>query len=99
MVDPFASRYPRSWGSGVRVTTRNGDVLAAARKDCKGDPEFALNESEMRVKAINLMRFAGLSKTDSEAKCDEVLSLPTGTGKPALFSAFINTIGLNAKIK
>jgi len=23
VVDPFASRYPRSWGSGVRVTTRN----------------------------------------------------------------------------
>jgi len=99
VVDPFASRYPRSWGSAVRVKTQNGDVVAAERKDCKGDPELALDESEMRIKAINLMRFAGLSKTDSEAKCSEVLSLPTGTGKSTLFSAFINTIGLNATIK
>ena len=99
VVDPFASHYPRSWGSGVRVTTLNGDVVTAQRKDCKGDPELALDESEMRVKAINLMRFGGLSKTNSETKCDEVLSLPTSTEKPTLFSAFLNTIGLNSTLK
>jgi len=26
VVDPFASRYPVSWGSGVRLTTRGGDI-------------------------------------------------------------------------
>jgi 2-methylcitrate dehydratase PrpD len=99
VVDPFASRYPRSWGSRVRVTTQDGDVVAAERKDCKGDPELALDESEMRVKAIDLMRFAGLRKTESEVKCDEVLSLPMSTEKLTLFSSFINTIGLNATLR
>ena len=92
VVDPFASRYPLSWGSGVRVTTQNGAVVAATRKDCKGDPELALDESEMRVKAINLMRYAGLDEAASEAKCNEVLSLPTSSEKVDLFSAFIKTI-------
>ena len=93
VVDPFASHYPISWGSGVRVTTKNGDVLAAQRKDCKGDPELALDESEMRVKAINLMRFGGLGEAASEAKCNEVLSLPTSRDKSTLFSDFIKAIG------
>ncbi len=95
VIDPFASRYPQSWGSGVRVTTQNGNVIAAERKNCKGDPELALDESEMRIKAINLMRYGGLDVTASEAKCDEVLSLPTSTGKSAIFSAFIRVIGLD----
>jgi 2-methylcitrate dehydratase PrpD len=95
VVDPFASRYPQSWGSGVRVTTQNGNVIAAERENCKGDPELALNESETRIKAINLMRYAGLDETASEAKCDEVLSLPTSTGKSAIFSAFTRAIGLD----
>ena len=93
VADPFASRYPLSWGSGVRVTTQDGSVVAATRKDCKGDPELALDESEMRVKAINLMRYGGLDETASEAKCNEVLSLPTSSEKVSLFSAFIKTIG------
>jgi len=95
VVDPFASRYPQSWGSGVRVTTQNGNVIAAERKNCKGDPELALNESETRIKAINLMRYGGLDETASEAKCDEVLSLPTSTGKSAIFSAFTRVIGVD----
>jgi len=92
VVEPFASRYPVSWGSGVRVTTRNGDVVTVERKDCKGDPELAPDESEMRVKAVNLMRYGGFDEATAEAKCDEVLSLPTSNDKPALFSAFIEAI-------
>jgi 2-methylcitrate dehydratase PrpD len=95
VADPYASRYPQSWGSGVRVTTQNGDVVAVERKDCKGDPELALDESEMRNKAINLMRYGGLDETDAEAKCDEVMSLPTSTGKSAIFNAFIRAIRLD----
>jgi 2-methylcitrate dehydratase PrpD len=98
VADPFASRYPQSWGSGVRVTTQNGDVVAATRKDCKGDPELALDESEMRDKAINLMRHAGLGEAASEAKCNEVMSLPTSTEKSTLFSAYVKTIGINRRI-
>lgn len=93
VVDPFASRYPVSWGSAVRVTIANGEVLTAERKDCKGDPELALDESEMRIKAINLMQFGGLSETASMAICNEVLSLPTSRHKSTLFSAFIKAVG------
>jgi len=95
VADPFASRYPQSWGSGVRITTQNGIKLSAQRKDCKGDPELALDKTEMRDKAINLMRYGGLDVTASEAKCDEVLSLPTGTGASVIFSAFTRAIGLD----
>jgi len=93
VADPFASHYPQSWGSRVRVTKQNGDVVAVERKDCRGDPELALDESELRNKAINLMRYGGLDETASEAKCNEVLSLPTSSEKVSLFSAFIKTIG------
>jgi len=94
VADPFASRYPASWGSGVRVTARNGDTLTVDRKDCKGDPEFALSDSEMRVKAANLMQYGGLSDADSRSLCDEILSLPAGNSTPALFNDFIEAIGL-----
>ena len=93
VVDTFASRYPISWGSGVRVTTQQGDVISVERKDCKGDPELALDESEMRVKASNLMQFGGLSDADSQGLCDEVLSLPGNPATPTLFSAFIRALG------
>jgi len=91
VAEPFASRYPLSWGSGVRVTTEDGNVITATRKDCKGDPELALDESEMRNKAINLMRYGGLDEAASVAKCNQVLSLPSSSETVALFSAFINT--------
>jgi 2-methylcitrate dehydratase PrpD len=98
VVDPFASRYPRSWGSGVRVTTGNGETLAVERKDCKGDPELALDESEMRVKAMGLMRFGGLNESESSARCDLVLSLPGSNKTPELFSEFIDSIGIENRL-
>jgi len=94
VVDPFASRYPQSWGSAVSVTTQNGNVLTAIRKDCKGDPESALSESEMRAKANGLLQFAGLDMAASEAKCDEVLGLPVSALKPTLFTSFIGTLNI-----
>ena len=98
-ADPFASRYPSSWGSGVRVTTQFGNEIAVERKDCKGDPELALDETEMRAKAIKLMQFAGLDEAAANVMCNEVLSLPANTENPELFSAFINTIGLGTALK
>ena len=99
VINPFASRYPLSWGSGVRVSTENGGAMAVERKDCKGDPELALDKAEMQAKAINLMQFADLGEAASIAKCNEVLELPKSAEKPALFSDFINTIGLNTTLR
>jgi len=98
VVDPFASRYPLSWGSGVRVTTSSGDILTVERKDCKGDPELALDESEVRVKAMDLMRFGGLSEPEAAARCDLVLSLPGSNKTPELFSEFIDSIGIESRL-
>jgi len=95
VADPFASHYPQSWGSRVRVTKQNGDVVAVERKDCRGDPELALDESELRNKAINLMRYGGLDETASEARCDEVLSLTKSAEKTTIFSTFTRSIGLD----
>ena len=98
VVDPFASRYPLSWGSGLRVMTGNGDTLAVERKDCRGDPELALTESEMRTKAMDLMQFGGLSESAAATRCDLVLSLPGSNKTPKLFSEFINTIGVRNEL-
>ena len=95
VVDPFASRYPISWGSAVRVTTTAGEVLEAERKNCKGDPELALSESEMRSKAMDLLQYSGLGEAESAARCDTVLALPTYHKAPTLFSQFINTTRLS----
>ena len=76
------------------MTARNGDTLRVDRKDCKGDPEFTLSDSEMHVKAANLMQYGGLSDADSRSLCDEILSLPAGNSTPALFNDFIEAIGL-----
>ncbi|MFV2031123.1 MAG: MmgE/PrpD family protein [Gammaproteobacteria bacterium] len=94
VTDPFASNYPVSWGSRVRVTTGDGEILSVERKDCRGDPELALNDSEMRIKASNLMQYGGLSEAASQALCEQVLSLPTSTAPPALFSAFLDRLGI-----
>jgi 2-methylcitrate dehydratase PrpD len=99
VVDPFASRYPLSWGSGVRVTTGSGETLAVERKDCKGDPELAMTESEMRVKAMNLMQYGGLSEAEAAARCDLVLSLPGSNKTPNLFSEFIDSIGIRNRLE
>jgi 2-methylcitrate dehydratase PrpD len=99
LVDPFASRYPLSWGSGVRVTTSSGDILAAERENCKGDPELALDQSEIRIKAIDLMQFGGLSEADATARCDLILSLPVSNKPPVLFSQFIDSIGVGNRLK
>ena len=92
VADPFASRYPLSWGGGLRVTTRNGDTLAVDRKDCKGDPELALSDSEMRVKAASLMQYGGMSEAGSRSLCDEILSLPASNSPPDLFIDFIKSL-------
>ncbi|MEM7293414.1 MAG: MmgE/PrpD family protein, partial [Pseudomonadota bacterium] len=58
--DPFASSYPVAWGSGIEVTTGSGAVLSTERTHCKGDPELALDETEMRTKAKGLLKFGGI---------------------------------------
>ena len=96
VIDPYASAYPKSWGSRVSVTTSGGERIVIERKDCRGDPELALNATEMRVKAMHLMRYGGLSDSDAQALCDDLLSLP-GSDRPIrLFGDFMAYLGVES---
>ena len=95
VTDPFASDYPVAWGSRVQVTTSSGTTLSAERKDCKGDPELALDNTEMRVKANGLMRYAGLDDTEADALCEQILSLPDCRTTTDVSRRFLRFIGLD----
>jgi len=92
VVDPYASNYPKSWGSAVKVMTSNGNTIEARRKDCKGDPELALNEAEMQEKAIGLMAYGGLSEVAAAKICESILSLPGSSQPINLFADFIASL-------
>jgi 2-methylcitrate dehydratase PrpD len=89
IVDPYASSYPDSWGAEVTASTASAGRFKVSRKDCRGDPELALNAAEMRAKALGLLRHGGLGESAANRLCDRILSMPSG-GEPApLFSDFI----------
>ena len=92
--EPYASNYPRAWGSEVRVFTYEGNTLESTRRDCKGDPELALDDSEMRTKAIGLMRYAGLDVAAAEVICESILSLPESKNEVRLFDQFMSFLDL-----
>lgn len=83
VVEPYASNYPVYWGSAVTVLTTQGDRLYAKRTSAKGDPELALSNVEMIVKANMLLAHAGLNQTDAKRVIDGVLGLANGdSGSP-----------------
>jgi 2-methylcitrate dehydratase PrpD len=89
IVDPYASSYPVSWGAEVTASTASGDRFKVSRKDCKGDPELALDGTEMRGKALGLLQYGGLDEGAANQLCDGVLSMPVASGPMPLFSNFI----------
>jgi len=89
IVDPYASSYPDSWGAEVRVITESGQAFKVSRKDCKGDPELALDDDEVRVKAMGLMHYGGLEKAQADSLCDSVLAMPGSVDRSTIFSDFI----------
>ncbi|MCP4769683.1 MAG: MmgE/PrpD family protein [Gammaproteobacteria bacterium] len=89
IVDPYASSYPISWGAEVTALTASSDRFKVSRKDCKGDPELALDDAEMRAKALGLLQYGGLDETAANQLCDNVLSMPVVSEPAPLFSDFI----------
>jgi 2-methylcitrate dehydratase PrpD len=77
---PYAGAYPAAWGAGVAVTLADGSRVEALRPQCKGDPEAALDETEMVAKARMLMRHGGVN--DAEAVIDGVLAMAEGGAPP-----------------
>jgi len=93
-ADPYRSAYPVSWGARVSVTTASGETLTESRKDCRGDPELALDGNGMRAKAIGLLRHGGLDDAAAERLCDSVLALPSATTCPPLLGDLLRHAGL-----
>jgi 2-methylcitrate dehydratase PrpD len=63
-AEPYASAYPRAWGSAVTVTLRSGERLTVQRTHAKGDPEAALSPVELIAKARMLMIYGGVREPD-----------------------------------
>lgn len=93
-IDPYRSAYPKSWGAQVSVTTRSGQSFRISRKDCKGDPELALDADEMRAKAMGLLSYGGLDESRANRLCDEVLAMPQTDDSPQLFRDFTRHLGV-----
>ena len=89
IVNPYASSYPLSWGAEVTVVTESGARFKISRKDCKGDPELALDGDEMRAKAIGLLCYGGLDEARADQLCSDVLSMSSDSAPSSLFSDYI----------
>ncbi len=81
-AEPYASAYPKAWGSAVTVTLRNGERLTVRRTHAKGDPEAALSPVELIAKARMLMIYGGVHEPDR--LIDAILALSDDSPLPAL---------------
>ncbi len=87
--EPYAGRYPVSWGAEVSVRTLDGAAFKVSRRDCRGDPELPLDAAEMRAKATGLLEYGGLDGKATGRLCDAVLDLPDADRTPGLFADFL----------
>jgi 2-methylcitrate dehydratase PrpD len=92
IADPYASSYPVSWGAEVIAVTESGGCFKISRKDCKGDPELALDSEEMRHKAMGLLQYGGLNKDQAGQLCDSVLAMPSNMSPTSIFPDFIKHV-------
>lgn len=79
--EPYASDYPAAWGGEVTAMLADGSRVSAARRQCKGDPEAALDRDGMADKARELMRFGKVA--DPEAVVAGVLGMADGGPVPS----------------
>ena len=79
--EPYASDYPAAWGGAVTVALSDGKRVSAARRQCKGDPEAALDGDAMAEKARELLRFGGVA--EPETVIEGVLAMAGGGKVPA----------------
>ena len=65
----------------MTATLGDGSRVRATRRQCKGDPEAALDRGEMADKAHELLRFGGVA--DPESVIDGVIAMAGGGKVPA----------------
>lgn len=81
-AEPYVSAYPKDWGAEVTVRLSSGAKISANRTHCKGDPQDALTEVEMREKALMLLSFGGVE--NAEGLIEAILNMATGAEAPGL---------------
>ncbi len=81
-AEPYASAYPRAWGSAVTVIGKDGSRVGAQRTQAKGDPEAPLSREEIIAKATMLLRYGGVHDPDSLITA--LLALADGGSLPRL---------------
>ncbi len=84
LAEPYASAYPRRFGSGLEAEFADGTTLAAAAPDALGDPENPLSEHAVIAKAHSLLEAAGTKPAAAAEIARAVLSLATGGSLPEL---------------
>ncbi len=83
IAEPYASAYPRAWGSAVTITLQSGERLTVRRTHAKGDPEAALTPVELIDKARMLLVHGGISQPDRLIAA--ILALAEDAPLPELF--------------
>jgi hypothetical protein len=82
VVPEFNDSYPGRWGSRVTVRTTVGELLAAERPVCKGDPEHPVTPREMRTKAAMLLQHGGWTTQQASKLIESILALPDDEALP-----------------
>jgi 2-methylcitrate dehydratase PrpD len=82
-AEPYASAYPRAWGSAVTAALEDGNRQRAQRTHAKGDPEARLSRAEMIAKAQGLMHFGGIE--EPARLSDAILALAEDGPIPRIF--------------
>jgi 2-methylcitrate dehydratase PrpD len=80
----YTAAYPKSWGARLKLTTRAGEIFAADRPACKGDPVSPVAEDELRAKASMLLEHGGFRSERATTLIDSVLALRDGGALPDL---------------
>lgn len=92
-TEPYASAYPRRFGTGLTARFADGTVVEVSVADALGDPENPLPEREIVAKAGRLMAAAGLNEPQSNSLIAATLALAdqgTVTALTDRFPSFVD---------
>lgn len=88
VAEPYASAYPRRFGSGLVARFDDGTTVEASVPDALGDPENPLSEDDVVAKAEVLIAAAGLDTRETDAMVRAALALAEGGTVAALTDLF-----------
>jgi len=78
----YDTSYPTTWGSGIEVALKNGNIIQIDTKEAFGDPGLPLSQSQLMDKANMLLTHAGL--TSPARLIDGILAMADNGPMPIL---------------